>query len=415
METYGKILLFAMPAFLILIIFEKVYGLWRGNDTLRSFDTLSSISSGLTNVTKDVLGLSFVVLSYPFLVNKMAIFEVNNGFWTYLIAFLALDFSGYWVHRISHKNNFFWNSHLIHHSSEDFNLACALRQSISSFVKLFTIFLLPAALMGVPVQVVATVAPIHLFVQFWYHTQHIGRMGWLEQVLVTPSHHRVHHAINPEYIDKNFAQVLIIWDKLFGTFQEELPEVKPVYGITLPVRTWNPIKINFIHLGNLIRDSWATSSWEDKFKIWWMPTGWRPADVSAKFPLKKIEDVYSYQKYETQAGILLKSWLWFQFFFLLGLVSYLFANIAQIGSPDIFSYGIFIFLQVYAYSELMDLNPFAWVYELLKSAWMIFMLIQSPQWFGLNQLFSLSVYFLWSYAVFSVLITFYFCRSRIPD
>jgi hypothetical protein len=168
-------------------------------------------------------------------------------------------------------------------------------------------------------------------------------------------------------------------------------------------------------LGNLIRDSWATSSWEDKFKIWWMPTGWRPADVSAKFPLKKIEDVYSYQKYETQAGILLKSWLWFQFFFLLGLVSYLFANIAKIGSPDIFSYGLFIFLQVYAYSELMDLNPFAWVYELLKSAWMIFMLIQSPQWFGLNQLFSWSVYFLWSYAVFSVLITLYFCRARIPD
>lgn len=412
METYGKILLFAMPAFLILIIAEKVYGVLKGEDTFVSFDTLSSISSGITNVCKDVLGLSVVVISYPFLVSKLAFIQIENTFLTYLIAFIALDFSGYWVHRIAHRINFFWNSHLIHHSSEEFNLACALRQSISSIVKLFTIFLLPAACLGVPVQVIATVAPIHLFVQFWYHTQHINRMGWLEQVIVTPSHHRVHHAINPEYIDKNFAQVFIFWDKLFGTFQQELPEVKPVYGITLPVRTWNPIKINFLHLMNLIRDAWFTKNWEDKLKIWWMPTGWRPADVSLKFPQKKIEDVYAFQKYQSRESLLLNTWLWFQFFLLLLLLSHLFANIVQIGSPQLFVYGLFVFLQIYAYTELMDANTNAWIFELLKSCLMMMMLIQSPDWYGLNQILNWSSQFLWFYALFSVIISFYFCKRR---
>ncbi|MGG7215415.1 sterol desaturase family protein, partial [Clostridium nigeriense] len=133
-------------------------------------------------------------------------------------------------------------------SSEDFNLACALRQSISTIVKVFTIFLLPAALLGVPTNVIAIVAPLHLFAQFWYHTQHIDKMGWLEKIIVTPSHHRVHHALNPEYLDKNYGQIFIFWDKWFGTYQEELPTVKPVYGITRPVQTWNPIKINFMHM-----------------------------------------------------------------------------------------------------------------------------------------------------------------------
>ena len=161
---------------------------------------------------------------------------------------MALDFAGYWVHRISHEYNLFWNNHIIHHSSEEFNLACALRQSVSVVFKLFALFLIPAALFGVPVTVIAIVAPLHLFAQFWYHTQHIDRMGFLEKIIVTPSHHRVHHAINQEYLDKNYGQIFIFWDKWFGTFQEEMPSIPAVYGVTRPVQTWNPIKINFLHV-----------------------------------------------------------------------------------------------------------------------------------------------------------------------
>ena len=288
MEAYGKILLIAMPVFLLLVLFEKWYGWRKGMDTVRNMDMVSSLSSGVTNATKDVLGLSFAIISYPWLVDQLAITQVKGTFLTYLIAFIALDFAGYWVHRISHEYNLFWNNHIIHHSSEEFNLACALRQSISSILKIFAVFLLPAALLGVPGQVIAVIAPLHLFAQFWYHTRHINKMGFLEKIIVTPSHHRVHHAINPIYLDKNYSQILIIWDKLFGTFQEELPDVTPVYGITRPVRTWNPIKINFQHLWLLIQDAWRTKNWKDKLRIRFMPTGWRPEDVAEKYRFTKL-------------------------------------------------------------------------------------------------------------------------------
>ncbi|MBK6273839.1 MAG: sterol desaturase family protein [Saprospirales bacterium] len=121
-----------------------------------------------------------------------------------------------------------------------------------------------------------------LFGGFWYHTQLIGKLGFLEKIIVTPSHHRIHHAINPIYLDRNFGGILIIWDKLFGTFQEELPDEKPIYGITRQVSTWNPIKINFIHIMLLIKDAWRTNSIKDKFRIWFMPTGWRPVKPSTK-------------------------------------------------------------------------------------------------------------------------------------
>ncbi|MFN8807436.1 MAG: sterol desaturase family protein, partial [Bacteroidota bacterium] len=237
MEAYGKILLFAMPAFLLLVLFEKWWGWRKGFDTVRTNDMIASLSSGITNVTKDVLGLSVIVISYPWLLGKIALIHVPSGWLTYLTAFVALDFAGYWVHRIAHEYNLFWNNHIIHHSSEEFNLACALRQSISSIVKIFAVFLIPAAALGVPANVIAVVAPLHLFAQFWYHTRHIDKMGFLEHIIVTPSHHRVHHAINSEYLDKNYSQIFIFWDKLFGTFQEELPNVPPVYGVTRPVRT----------------------------------------------------------------------------------------------------------------------------------------------------------------------------------
>ena len=382
METYGKILLIAMPVFLALVLFEKWYGWYKGNDTVRQMDMISSLSSGVTNVTKDVLGLSIVILSYEWLVNKIAIIHLKPGVGMYIVAFIALDFAGYWVHRIEHRYNIFWNNHIVHHSSEEFNLACALRQSISEIVKIFAVFLLPAALFGVPAKVIAIVAPIQLFAQFWYHTQHINKMGWFEKIIVTPSLHRVHHAINKEYIDKNFSQIFIIWDKLFGTFQEELPGVKPVYGITRPVRTWNPVKINFIHLWLLLKDAWHAKKWKDKLRIWLMPTGWRPDDVAEKFPVYKIEDVYDFGKYSPECSNELLSWSWIQLIILLLTTSYLFANIASIGTPGIFVYGLFIFLSVYSFTELMDRKRFALLWETIKNILGFYIIYKIGGWFS---------------------------------
>jgi len=397
METYGKILIIAMPLFLLLVLFEKWYGWRKGMDTVRTLDMVSSLSSGVTNSTKDVLGLSIAIISYGWLVKHLAVTHIQASWLLYVIAFLALDFSGYWVHRLAHSVNFFWNNHIVHHSSEEFNLACALRQSISVFVRIYAVLLIPAAILGVPEKVIAVVAPLHLFAQFWYHTRHINKMGFLEYIIVTPAHHRVHHAINKEYLDKNFGQIFIFWDRLFGTFQEEVDSIPAVYGVTRPVRTWNPIKINFMHMWLLIKDAWHAKNWTDKLRVWFMPLGWRPADVAEKYPVYKIEDVFDFEKYDTPASKGMLVYLWIQLFCLLLLVSYLFGNIAAIGMPNMFYYGLFIFVQVYALTEFMDRNPKALLIEIVKNMLCVSGILYYGGWFGLQNHFSASSYLLMGY------------------
>jgi sterol desaturase/sphingolipid hydroxylase (fatty acid hydroxylase superfamily) len=415
MEQYGKILLIAMPAFLLLVLFEKWYGWYRHNDTVRNMDMISSLSSGITNATKDVLGLSVTIIGYSWMVDHLAIVHVQSSWLWYVIAFFALDLTGYLVHRIDHEYNIFWNAHIIHHSSEEYNLACALRQSVSTFIRLFTIFLLPAALLGVPLEVIGIVAPLHLFAQFWYHTRHINKMGFLEKIIVTPSHHRVHHAINKEYLDKNYGQIFIFWDKWFGTFQEELPDIPAVYGITRPAQTWNPIKINFMHLFLLIKDAWRAKNWRDKLRIWFMPTGWRPSDVEAQYPIYKIDDVYHFEKYDTKNSLVFNIWVWIQLIVLFLFVSFFFANIAQIGSPGMFIYGGFIFLFVYAYTEQMDNSRYAWIWELVKSSVGFCIIFLTGDWFGINKLFPYLSLIIAVYFFMSTLICFYFQITEVKQ
>ena len=418
METYGKILVFAMPAFLLLVLFESLYGYLIGKQTVRNLDMVSSLSSGVTNSVKDVLGLSIAIISYQWMVNHFAITHIQSSIAIYVIAFFALDFSGYWTHRIAHEYNFFWNNHIIHHSSEEFNLACALRQSVSVFVKLFTFFLLPAALLGVPTQVIAVIGPIHLFAQFWYHTQHIGKMGILEKIIVTPSHHRVHHAINPIYLDKNYGQIFIFWDKWFGTYQEELTTVPPVYGITRPVSTWNPIKINFQHLWLLIKDAWHTKNIKDKLRIWMMPTGWRPDDINAIAPVHKIEDPYHFEKFDTKASLGLHIWCWIQLTALLLMCTYLFGNIAIINKANpyfIYLYGLFIFLDVYAYSELMDRNATAWIFEGIKCILGLTLILKIGDWFASDQIDGMIKFVVAGYLVVSLMVTLYFVVKHVRE
>lgn len=404
-----------MPAFLLLVLFEKWYGWRKGNDTVRSMDMISSLSSGVTNVTKDVLGLSIAIISYNWLVKHVALTHIGTYWYTYVIVFIVLDFSGYLVHRLQHSINFFWNAHIIHHSSEEFNLACALRQSVSVFVQLFAILLLPAALLGIEPIVIATVAPLHLFAQFWYHTRHIGKMGFLEKILVTPSHHRVHHAINPEYMDKNFSQIFIVWDKWLGSFQEEMDKVPPVYGVTRPVQTWNPIKINFQHLWLLIKDAWRTKNFKDKLRIWFMPTGWRPADVAEKYPVHKIEDVYDFEKYDTPYSKIFLGWVWVQMIMLLIFISFLFGTIAQFTVPNMLWYGAFVFMFVYALTELMDGSRIAWLWESFKFIMGISFILSSGDWFGLNAYWVPGTYIFLIYFFVSLLVTLYIFYKREGD
>jgi len=386
MEEYGKILLFAMPTFLFFIFLEKVYGLWKGKDYMPFDDAISSLSSGMSNAVKDVLGLSISIISYAWLVEHVAIIQIKETVLLYAIAFIVIDFYGYWSHRFDHKINFFWNEHVIHHSSEEFNLACALRQSVSGIFKFFNFMLIPAALVGVPVEIIAIVLPLHLFLQFWYHTRHIGKLGFLEYIIVTPSHHRVHHAMNKEYMDKNLGQIFIFWDKLFGTYQEELEEVPPVYGITRPAKTWNPFIINFQHLFLLGKDAWLAPRIIDKFRIWIMPTGWRPEGLEEKYPIDKIMEVSEFSKYKTELPQPLFIWVVVQLFVTLAFVSHLFSSIGAIQVPGVFIYGFYILFTIYCFTDLMDRNRLNWLLELTRLGFVVGFYFVTGTWFGLGNL-----------------------------
>ena len=381
MISYANALLYAISAFMVLVLLEVAYGHFVKNQKYRFFDTLSSLSSGVTNVLKDSLGLAIVLISYPYLSSKLAITEMSDSVVTWVVAFIAIDFAGYWNHRLSHHINIFWNQHVIHHSSEDFNLACALRQSISNVVGYTAVLLLPAALLGVPYSVIAVLGPLHLFGQFWYHTQHIGKLGWLEYIFVTPSQHRVHHAINPEYIDKNLGQIFSIWDRLFGTFQEELDEVPPRYGVLKPARTHNPLWINFQHFYNLSVDAWHAERFVDKLRIWFMPTGWRPADVAARYERPIIEDVYTYERYDPKSSVLRKVVVFTQFLLAISLLFYFFAIFSDLENAERMLVGGLIFLMVMGYTSLMDGSKWALAFEALRVVYLVLIYLAYPSVF----------------------------------
>ncbi|MFK5971899.1 MAG: sterol desaturase family protein [Flavobacteriaceae bacterium] len=388
METYAKALLYAIPFFMLLLILEIAYGYFVKNQKHKVMDSVSSISSGLTNILKDSLGIGLIIVTYPYLLKHLALMEVQASWAVWSIAFIVIDFAGYWNHRLSHKVNFFWNQHVIHHSSEEFNLACALRQSISNLIGYFPLLLIPAALLGVPHKVIAILAPVHLFAQFWYHTQHIGKMGWLEYVIITPSQHRVHHAINTEYIDKNLGQILCLWDRWFGTFQEELDDVPPQYGVLKPAATWNPILINFQHLWRLLKDAWRTKSYWDKLRIWLMPTGWRPLDVKEKYPISIIEDVYNFERYKTPSSRKFNAYVIFQLLMANAFLMFMFFNFSEIGFEGLLLFGAFIFVGIYGYTSLMDRAKYAVWVELVRGVLGIGFIWFENDWFGINNYIS---------------------------
>jgi len=412
MDTYANILLITIPIFLVLIVIEVSYGVWKNDQKHSYMDTISSLSSGFTNLMVDILGLGIIIFSYPFFYERLKIVELEESILLYFLAFVCVDFASYCHHRLKHSINVFWNMHVIHHSSEEFNLACALRQSITNNLGIGILFLIPAALLGVPAKMISILGPLHLFGQFWYHTRHIGKLGWLEYILVTPSQHRVHHAINEEYIDKNLAAIFCIWDRAFGTFQEELDDVPCVYGTLKPVNTWNPILINFQHLSYLIQDAWHTNNIGDKLKIWFMPTGWRPKDIIDKYPRNSVDNVYDQKKYKPNYTILHKIFVGFHFI-TLNIVLFIFLNsFADLTIFDKSGYLIFIFSTIFSFSSIMDGFKWSVSFEFIRIfIGLIVILLQGD--FQLTSNPSMSM-FLLSYLIISFILNLLVQKS-VPE
>ena len=409
MSIYVQSLFIAIPIFVVLIIIEAVAAKLKGLSINHSADMISSLSSGVTNTIRDGIKFGFAIIGYAWLVDYITIFNLKPIWLAVIIAFLVQDFTGYWIHRLNHRVNILWNRHIIHHSSEEFNLSCALRQSISDTIRFSAIFMIPAALLGIPASIFAIVAPIQLFLQFWYHTRLINKMGWFEHILVTPSHHRVHHAINPEYIDKNYSQIFIFWDKIFGSFQPELKEVPPVYGILRSAQTWNPFIINFKHLWQLIKDAWHARCFMDKLIIWFKPTGWRPTDVAEKYPLQIINNPYNQEKYHTGNSPLLLIWSWMQLSLALFFMFHLFIIMENFTTKMVYYYVIFLMLHVFSYTATLDGRKYAPFIESLKlGIGVVLLSFQGFSWYGSGDIIALGLSL---YLLSSLFLSYYFLRE----
>ncbi|WP_339901511.1 sterol desaturase family protein [Paraglaciecola polaris] len=296
-------IIYAIPFFFLLIALELVAERIKKTTYYRTNDAINSLTAGVLSQMFGILKALVPFTLYVFLYENFALFSLADNAWLILLAFVLYDFCYYWNHRLGHEMSILWAAHVVHHSSEEYNLTTALRQTSGSFLS--WIFYLPLAFIGVDPLLLLSVGSLNLIYQFWVHTQHIKKLGWLEWVFVTPSNHRAHHAQNQVYIDRNYGGVFIIWDRLFGSFQEELDQEPVIFGIRKALHSWNPIYANIHVYQQLIKDSWRTKSWSDKLRVWFGKTGWRPADMERDYPLGRV-DLTRFKKFDIPLSTLRK-------------------------------------------------------------------------------------------------------------
>ena len=321
METIGSfdssiIITLAVPAFFILIFIELIYGLVSGKSNYRLNDTFTSISLGLISRYIPLLGLGIQGAAFAYVAQyyNLKLFSPSS-LWVWIFAFFLYDFCYYWMHRLHHEVKVLWATHVVHHHGEEFNLSTALRQTSTGFLWKW-IFYLPIFIVGIPPEVFVTVAGVNLVYQFWVHTEHIPKLGWYEYVFVSPSNHRIHHAQNKHYVDANYGGVFIFWDRIFGTYKEEMEELKPIYGTAKPLRSWNPFKANLDIFREMLLDSSRTKSFKDKIGVWFSRPNWRPEDVKIKYPIIK-NDLENFEPYNPEVSSQVKIYGWIQLLFLL--------------------------------------------------------------------------------------------------
>ena len=263
----------AVPAFLLLMVVEAVAGAVMQREIYEAKDAAASIAMGLGNLASDLLAkvVQFFVLTY---LHRFAIFHIGFAWWAWVLLFFGDEFSYYWFHRASHECRLLWASHVVHHSSERYNLSTALRQTWTGSFLSF-VFWLWLPIVGFAPVMIMTMKAVSLLYQFWIHTELVRSLGPLEAVLNTPSHHRVHHGSNPRYIDRNHGGTLIIWDKLFGTFEPENPADPVRFGLTKNIETYNPVRIAFHEWVDLFRDAWRAPGWTNKLRYVFGNPGWR--------------------------------------------------------------------------------------------------------------------------------------------
>jgi len=358
-------ILYAVPFFFVLIAAELLADRWRGVSHYRLADSVNSLSAGVLSTTTGLLTKGVGLLTYALALEHLALLRLPaDSVWVWVLAFVFYDFCYYWLHRSGHERNILWAAHSVHHQSEEYNLSTALRQTSTGFL-LGWIFYLPMAVLGVPLLVFVSVAAMNLLYQFWVHTRHIPKLGWFEWFFVTPSNHRAHHAQNALYMDRNYGGVFILWDRLFGTFQEEDDNEPVIFGVTTPLASWNPLWANVQFYAQLWHDARRAESKWDKLRIWFMRTGWRPADVAAKYPLDKPV-LSRFRKFEVPLDSRRKSYVALQFCVYIALGSYLMGQAQQLPTGALLLGWGAVAWGLFALGVALENRPWALKVELLR-------------------------------------------------
>lgn len=363
----------SIPVFFILIGIEVIYDRVTNKHLYRLNDAVSNISCGIFEQITGTFAKVFTVMLYVFAYENFRVFTVPETWYWLVVLFLGVDFFYYWAHRMSHEINLFWMGHVVHHQSEEYNLSVALRQG--AMQKVFTAgFYIPLALLGFSPTWFLMLAAYNTLYQFWIHTEAIRNLGPLEYIFNTPSHHRVHHGRNPKYIDRNHAGTLIIWDRLFGTFQKEKEKV--VYGITTPTQCWDPVSAHIRPFTSLMADLRLVKEWPDKFRLLFMKPGWLPQKYGG-YRAPQTVSPESYQKFDTRLSLEMNYYLLLQFLLILGGASFFLFNLDNLSGTEQLIMAVLISVSVMSTGFLFEAHRWAaWVEygRLIISAWVMLLL-----------------------------------------
>ena len=370
------LILYAVPVFFLLILLELGWGILRGRNTYRINDTVNSLSLGSLSRLQSlvVLGLSGMV--YEWIVARWQLAQLPaDAWWVWISCFVLYDLAYYWKHRLGHEVALFWGSHVAHHQSEDFNLGTALRQTSIDFHGF--LFYLPFFVLGYPAEILFTVVSLNLIYQFWVHTEHVPRLGVLEWIMVTPSNHRVHHARNDIYVDRNYGGVFIVWDRLFGSFQDELDEEPPVFGLRKPLNSFNPLWANVHVYWRLLLDCLRAPGIGNKLRLLLKPPGWQVPGTTKQCKLKRAPDLNS--RFDPAIPALARYYTLAQFLVSLGLSFAVLLQAPQLTYGQACVVVVYLGYAFYVHGSWLEGRAHATRLELVRLAALL-ILVQLAPW-----------------------------------
>ncbi len=348
----------SVPVFFILIGLELAWSWYKNLKLYRLSDAISNISCGIGQQISGIVFKSAIFFGYFWLFENARLFTIPSNWFWWIVLFIGVDFCYYWFHRMGHEVNSIWATHVVHHQSEDYNLSVALRQSwFQSFFS--SLFYLPLAILGFDPLITITVIAVNTLYQFWIHTELIKQMGWFEYVFNTPSHHRVHHGSNPKYIDKNHGGTLIIWDRIFGTFQKE--EEKVVYGITTPLNSWNPLWANLHYWREIFETANQAERFSDKLKVFIALPGWKPGVKEIIIP-----DTAWREKFDRPLTKNKKIYAFVQFSIILSISSLLLFSVAKFKLIELLPMIFWSLFAIISLSKFLENNKLQLYYELIR-------------------------------------------------